>query len=136
GGAQYPADFPWVGNVFFWRHVAAHEHPRFYASARVTLNVTRQAMAEFGWCPSGRLFEAAACGTPIISDWWEGLDQFLAPEREIIVVRTTEDVLAAVERGDTELSRIAAAARERVLTGHTAARRAAELEMLLSQLEK
>ncbi len=136
GGAQYPADFPWAANVFFWRHVAACEHPRFYASARLTLNVTRRAMAEFGWCPSGRLFEAAACGTPIISDWWEGLDEFFAPEREIIVVRTTEDVLAAFERNDTELSRIGAAARERVLTAHTAARRAAELETLLSQLEE
>lgn len=136
GGAQYPADFPWGANVFFWRHVAAHEHPRFYASARSTLNVTRQAMAALGWCPSGRLFEAAACGTPIVSDWWEGLDEFFAPEREIIIVRTTEDVLAALERSDTELSRIGTAARERVLTGHTAARRAAELEMLLSRLEE
>jgi spore maturation protein CgeB len=136
GGAQYPADFPWAGNVFFWRHVAACEHPRFYASARLTLNVTRQAMAEFGWCPSGRLFEAAACGTPIVSDWWEGLDEFFMPQREIIVVRTTEDALAAIERSDAELSWIGAAARERVLTGHTAARRAAELERLLSQLEE
>jgi spore maturation protein CgeB len=93
-------------------------------------------MAALGWCPSGRLFEAAACGTPIVSDWWEGLDEFFVPEREIIVVRTTEDVLAALEHSDIELSRIGAAARERALTGHTAARRAAELEMLLSQLEE
>jgi spore maturation protein CgeB len=136
GGAQYPADFPWGANVFFWRHVAAHEHPKFYASARSTLNVTRQAMAALGWCPSGRLFEAAACGTPIVSDWWGGLDEFFAPAREIIVVRTTGDVMAALERSDAELLRIGAAARERALTGHTAARRAAELEMLLSQLEE
>ena len=136
GGAQYPADFPWGANVFFWRHVAANEHPKFYASARSTLNVTRQAMAAFGWCPSGRLFEAAACGTPIVSDWWEGLDEFFAPEREIIVVQTTEDVMAALDRNDAELSRIGAAARERVLSRHTAARRAAELEMLLSRLEE
>jgi len=136
GGAQYPADFPWTGNVFFWRHVAAHEHPKFYASARSTLNVTRQAMAALGWCPSGRLFEAAACGTPIVSDWWEGLDEFFAPEREIIVVRTTEDVLTALERSDAELSRIGAAAREGVLSRHTAAHRAAELEVLLSRLKE
>ncbi|MBV8506663.1 MAG: glycosyltransferase [Alphaproteobacteria bacterium] len=133
GGAQYPADFPWAGNVFFWRHVAAYEHPKFYASARLTLNVTRQAMAEFGWCPSGRLFEAAACGTPIVSDWWEGLDQFFSPEREIIVVRTTEDVLAALEGSDAELAEIGTAARDWVLSRHTAARRAAELERLLAQ---
>jgi spore maturation protein CgeB len=136
GGAQYPADFPWTRNVFFWRHVAAHQHPKFYASARWTLNVTRQAMAALGWCPSGRLFEAAACGTPIVSDWWEGLDEFFVPAREIIVVRTTEDVMAALESSDAELSRIGAAARERVFSRHTAARRAAELELLLSRLEE
>jgi spore maturation protein CgeB len=136
GGAQYPADFTWTRNIFFWRHVAAHQHPKFYASARWTLNVTRQAMAALGWCPSGRLFEAAACGTPIVSDCWEGLDEFFAPGREIIVVRTTEDVLAALERSDAELSRIGVAARERVLSRHTAARRAAELELLLSRLEE
>jgi spore maturation protein CgeB len=133
GGAQYPADFPWAGNVYFWRHVAAYEHPRFYASARLTLNVTRQAMAEFGWCPSGRLFEAAACGAPIVSDWWEGLDQFFAPEREIVVVRTTEDVLTVLESTDAALAEIGAAARDRVLSRHTAARRATELEGLLAQ---
>ena len=133
GGVQYPADFPWAGNIFFWRHVAASEHPKFYASARLTLNVTRHAMAAFGWCPSGRLFEAAACGTPIVSDWWDGLEEFFVAQREIIVVRTTEDVLAALECSDSELSRIGAAARERVLTRHTAARRAAEFEWLLSQ---
>jgi spore maturation protein CgeB len=133
GGAQYPADFPWAANVFFWRHVSAEEHPKFYASARLTLNVTRQAMAQFGWCPSGRLFEAAACGTPIVSDWWEGLDQFFAPGREIIVVRSTEDVLTVLERSDAELAEIGAAARDRALSWHTAARRAHELEKLLAQ---
>jgi spore maturation protein CgeB len=133
GGAQYPRGFPWAENIFFWRHVASQEHPRFYASARLTLNVTRQAMAALGWCPSGRLFEAAACGTPIMSDWWEGLDEFFAPGREILVVKTTDDVLAALDRSDAELARIGAAAREHALTRHTAGRRAAELETLLSQ---
>src|ERR1700704_189577 len=63
GGAQYPQDFAWTDNIFFWRHVAQGDHPRFYAAAGATLNVTRRAMADSGWCPSGRLFEAAAfCG--------------------------------------------------------------------------
>jgi spore maturation protein CgeB len=133
GGAQYPNDFPWADNILFKRHVAARDHPSFYASARLTLNVTRQVMAACGWCPSGRLFEAAACGTPIVSDWWEGLDEFFEPECEIIVVRTSEDILAVLERSDSELARIGAAARERVLARHTAERRAAELERVLSQ---
>jgi spore maturation protein CgeB len=133
GGAQYPAGFPWAENIFFVRHLPSHEHPRFYAAARLTLNVTRQAMAALGWCPSGRLFEAAACGAPVATDWWEGLDEFFAPEREILIVRSTDDVLAALDRSDAELMRIGAAARERALARHTAERRAAELEMLLSQ---
>lgn len=132
GGAQYPSDFPWAANIDFARHVAPQEHPRFYAAARLTLNVTRQAMAALGWCPSGRLFEAGACAAPIISDWWEGLDEFFDPGREILVATTTEDVVAALEMSDAELAAIGAAARDRTLSDHTAERRAAELEMLLS----
>lgn len=132
GGAQYPEDFPWRPNIAFAGHVAARDHPRFYAAARATLNITRRAMAARGWCPSGRLFEAAACATPIVSDWWEGLDDFFAPEREIIVVCSTEDVLAALARGGSELARIGRRARERALAEHTAERRAAELERLIA----
>jgi spore maturation protein CgeB len=133
GGAQYPSNFPWTENIFFLRHVAPDQHPRFYAAARLTLNVTRQAMAALGWCPSGRLFEAGACAAPIISDWWEGLDEFFLPGREILIARTTDDVLAALDVSDAELNSIGAAARERILTRHTAENRAAELETLLAQ---
>jgi spore maturation protein CgeB len=133
GGAQYPNDFPWKENIFFFRHVPSLDHPRFYASARLTLNVTRQAMASCGWCPSGRLFEAGACAAPIISDWWDGLDQFFRPDREILIARTTEDVLAALDRSDADLAAIGTAARERTLAWHTAGHRAAELETLLLQ---
>jgi spore maturation protein CgeB len=136
GGAQYPASFPWSENIQFWRHVPSRDHRLFYASARLTLNITRRAMAAFGWCPSGRLFEAAACGIPILSDWWEGLDEFFVPGREIIIVRKTDDVLAALERSDGELMEIGDAARELVLARHTADRRAAELENLLSRFEE
>jgi spore maturation protein CgeB len=90
-------------------------------------------MAAFGWCPSGRLFEAGACGTPIISDWWDGLDEFFVPDHEILIARTTDDVLAALDRSDADLAAIATAAREGTLARHTAANRAAELEALLSQ---
>jgi spore maturation protein CgeB len=133
GGAQYPSNFPWTENIFFLRHVAPDQHPRFYAAARLTLNVTRQAMTALGWCPSGRLFEAGACAAPIISDWWEGLDEFFLPGREILIARTTDDVLAALDVSDAELNSIGAAARERTLTRHTAENRAAELETLLAQ---
>src|SRR5262249_7885726 len=75
-GAQYPHSFPWSANILFVRHLAPPDHAAFYSSSRITLNVTREAMAESGYCPSGRLFEAAACATPIASDAWPGLDHF------------------------------------------------------------
>jgi spore maturation protein CgeB len=131
GGAQYPADFPWTDNIRFVRHMPPAEHPAFFSSSRLTLSVTRKAMAENGHCPSGRLFEAAACGTPLLSDWWEGLDAFFAPGSEILVARTTQDALAALDADDAQLERIARRARERVLSEHTSDHRAAELERLL-----
>lgn len=134
GGAQYPVEFPWTDNIFFVRHVPPPDHPAFYCSSQLTLNVTRQAMAEMGFCPSGRLFEAAACGTPILSDWWEGLDHFFEPGSEILVARSTDEAAAALEMGAGALARVAHNARERTLAEHTAARRAVELERLLESL--
>jgi spore maturation protein CgeB len=130
GGAQYPAEFPWTQNVYFVRHVPPPEHPAFYSSSKLTLNITRAAMAEMGYCPSGRLFEAAACGTPIVSDWWEGLDQFFEPG-EILIARRTEDVTDALDLEAGELEGLAQRARERVLGEHTAERRAAQLVSLV-----
>ncbi|MBP0443612.1 glycosyltransferase [Roseomonas sp. SSH11] len=127
GGAQYPQDFPWTPNTWFLRHLPPAEHPAFYGSSRLTLNVTREAMARSGWCPSGRLFEAAACGAAILSDWWEGLDAFFEPGREILIARSTEDALAAIDRSPEELAAIARRGRERCLAEHTAQRRAREL---------
>jgi spore maturation protein CgeB len=133
GGAQYPADFPWTANIRFVRHMPPSEHPAFFCSCRLTLSVTRRAMLENGYCPSGRLFEAAACGTPVVSDWWAGLETFLAPGREILVARHAQDVSAALDLPDAQLRRIAADAKERVLAEHTSERRAAQLERLLEE---
>lgn len=130
-GAQYPPEFPWTPNVWFVRHLPPGEHPAFFCSSRLTLNVTRGAMATMGWCPSGRLFEAAACGCPLLSDWWPGLDEFFTPGRELLLARTTAEALAALDATDGELRAVAKAARERVLSEHTAERRALEMETLL-----
>jgi spore maturation protein CgeB len=89
-------------------------------------------MAAMGWCPSGRLFEAAACGTPILSDAWEGLDAFFAPGSEILVAGSTDEAAAAVDIDDAELRRIGRAARERALAEHTSDRRAQGLEAALA----
>ncbi|RDI59329.1 CgeB family protein [Microvirga subterranea] len=132
GGAQYPQDFPWLENIFFVQHLPPSEHPSFFCSSRLTLNVTRSAMAEMGWCPSGRLFEAAACGVPLLSDSWPGIDSFFSPGQEILIARTTEDALNALDMSDAELSQVAKAGRERVLEEHTSMRRAQELETFLS----
>jgi spore maturation protein CgeB len=134
GGSLYPEDFPWRDNVWYSAHVPPPEHPAFFASGRLTLNVTRGAMATMGWCPSGRLFEAAACGTPIVSDTWEGLDAFFEDGREILVAREAADVVRALSMDDEALGRIAAAARERVLDEHTGDVRAAQLVRLLEEV--
>ncbi len=126
-GAQYPQDFPWGPNIYFVGHLPQAMHRDFYASGRLTLNITRSAMAAAGWCPSGRLFEAAASGAAILSDTWDGLDRFFTPGEEILLAGTTDDACAAVALGDEALARIGAAARERVLAEHTAAHRAREL---------
>ena len=91
-------------------------------------------MAKFGHCPSGRLFEAAACGTPILSDGWNGLEHFFVPGRELLRVDSADDVLAALSLTDAELRRVAAAARSKVLERHTAERRVEELEGLCERI--
>jgi spore maturation protein CgeB len=128
GGAQYPVDFPWAKNIFFVRHLPPNDHPAFFSSCRLTLNVTRQAMAEMGWCPSGRLFEAAACGAAMLTDAWEGLDAFFEPGREVLVTGSAAGTTAALDLSDRELREIGEAGRERVLSEHTSDRRAATLE--------
>ncbi len=130
-GASYPSVFPWSANIFFVQHLPPQEHAAFFSSSRLTLNVTRLSMARMGHCPSGRLFEAAACGAPILSDSWAGLEQFFTPGSEILIASTAEDAVEAICVSDAELSRIARAARERVLDCHTAEHRAAELERIL-----
>jgi spore maturation protein CgeB len=127
GGAQYPDEFPWTVNTHFVRHLPPPEHPAFYSSSRLTLNVTRDAMARMGWCPSGRLFEAASCQVPILSDWFDGLDEFFTPGSEILVAHTTDDAMAALSLSDANLAVIARRARERTLEEHSATRRAAEM---------
>jgi spore maturation protein CgeB len=131
GGAQYPQEFPWSDNIFFVRHLPPPEHPAFFSSSRLTLNVTRDTMKVMGWCPSGRLFEASACGTPIVSDTWDGLDEFFTPGEEILVAHDTADAVNALQLSDAELARMANAACERTLAEHSSARRAEQLEDLL-----
>ena len=131
GGAMYPASVRWPANVVRIDHVAPDDHPAFYGSSPLTVSVTRGPMARCGWCPSGRLFEAAACGVPVLSDPWPGLEAFFAPGEEILVARTSEEALAAIQLPRAELARIGRRARERVLAEHAGTRRAEQLLALL-----
>ena len=131
GGSLYPPGFADASHIVKVPHVAPADHPDFYASSDWTLNVTRGAMAAMGHCPSGRLFEAAACETAIVSDTWEGIETFFTPGEEIVVVQSREDVIDALQMPGARRTSIAGAARARVLAEHTARHRAAELERLL-----
>ena len=133
GGAQYPENFPWCENVYFVRHVAPPQHPAFYSSSQATLSVTRSAMAEMGYCPSGRLFEAAACGTPIVSDSWSGLEEFFEPEKEILLASQPEHVSEVLSLSVAELQKVGTAARKRVLAHHTAQHRSQEFLRMVEE---
>lgn len=128
-GPQYPGDIPWPANVERIDHLPPAEHRRFYNSQRFTLNITRADMVRAGYSPSVRLFEAAACGVPIISDYWPGLETFFRPGTELLVAESAADVAWALDELTPESREaLAGRARERVLSAHTAAHRAAELE--------
>ncbi|MFL5296914.1 MAG: glycosyltransferase [Phenylobacterium sp.] len=133
-GPQYPDDIAWPANVERLEHVAPADHAAFYAASRFTLNVTRADMIAAGFSPSVRLFEAAACGAPIISDVWRGLETLFVPGREIVLAQTPEAVLHTLQATpEPRRQAIAQAARARILADHTAERRAAELEALLRE---
>jgi spore maturation protein CgeB len=134
-GSQYDGSFPWRPNIFYLSHLPPAEHGSFYCSSRLTLNVTRRAMAQSGYCPSGRLFEAAACGAPILSDLWEGLDSFYSPGSEILLARDTADAMQALRTPNGDLHKIGQRARERTLDCHTADHRAGELEAILNSVD-
>jgi spore maturation protein CgeB len=134
-GPMYPEQIEWPANVVRVDHLAPCEHRRFYNTQRYTLNLTRGDMITAGYSPSVRLFEAAACGTPIISDWWPGLDKFFAIGEEILVARSGEEVLNYLwNRPEEERTIQALRARSRVLCHHTGEDRAMELESYVSSL--
>jgi spore maturation protein CgeB len=126
-GPLYPAEGQWPQNVQRSEHVAPADHSALYCSSRVTLNLTREAMAASGYCPSGRFFEASACGTPIVTDWFRGLDSFFEPGLEVLVAQDAEEVLRALDRCDVDLRGMARRARERTLEQHTGYQRALTL---------
>jgi spore maturation protein CgeB len=134
-GPLYPADLDWPANVEHVEHIAPGKHREFYNSQRFTLNLTRADMIAAGYSPSVRLFEAAACATPIISDYWSGLETFFTPGTEILVASTAADVVAYLsEITETQRKEIGQRARAKVLARHTSEHRARELERHVAEL--
>lgn len=133
-GAQYPKELSWPRNVQRIEHVAPDAHPDFFGRQRFTLNLTREDMRRAGHSPSVRLFEAAACGTPIISDDWPGLSDLLEPGKEILLAHSADDVTSVLRDMDhAQAQRIADAARERICAEHSSAQRALEFERYLNE---
>ncbi len=127
-GPQYPESISWPSNVERLEHLPASEHRDFYNAQRFTLNLTRRDMIRSGYSPSVRLFEAGACGVPILSDEWPGLDTFYEPFSEILPVRTAANLASYLGMPDEQRLEIADRARRRTLRFHTAAVRAGEFD--------
>ena len=131
-GPQYPDDIAWPDNVERIDHLAPADHARFYNAQRYTLNVTRADMIATGWSPSVRLFEAAACGTPIISDRWPGLTELLPQDKAILIADSVEDVIMILNRNGSSPD-MAETARRLVVAHHTGIARARDLVRLLEE---
>ena len=134
-GAMYPNTGTWPANVRHYEHIAPPQHTGFYSSSPLTLSVTRQTMAVMGFCPSGRLFEASACGTAVLSDYWEGLESFFSPGEEILTTESCAGVVEERIRGRGELRTVGLRARQGTLDCHTAAIRSARFIRLLEDPE-
>jgi spore maturation protein CgeB len=128
-GSRYPKQLVWPDNVTRIEHLSQPEHPPFYSQQRFTLNLTRADMRDLGFSPSVRLFEAAACGTPVISDRWPGIETILEPGTEILLVSDAREV-GQILRDIPEDRRLTIAdhARRRILAEHTPDHRARQLE--------
>lgn len=136
-GPQYPDDTVFPPNVEHVHHLSPGEHRSFYNSQRYTLNLTRADMVAAGFSPSVRLFEAAACGTPIISDVWAGIEDFFKPEQEIVLARSARDVIDTLDKlPDERRVALGERARRRVLAEHTAVHRAETLEQYVLDAER
>ena len=128
-------DKPMPPNVRTLGHVGTGDHNAFNGSPLAVLNVARDSMAEVGFSPATRVFEATGAGACLITDWWEGIEQFLEPDVEVLVARDGAEVAEHLKRLTPERARaIGEAARRRVLRDHTYAQRAEEADALFRTL--
>ena len=131
-GSRFPAGIDWPDNVERVEHLPPSQHASFYSRQRFTLNVTRSDMIAAGWSPSVRLFEAAACRTPIISDWWRGFDELFPDQEAAIIAHSSDDVVQALTLlDDMQRQALADEAFRRVMHEHTGRARARQFTDIL-----
>ncbi|MFB6351759.1 MAG: glycosyltransferase [Bradymonadaceae bacterium] len=131
GGSGW-ADKPRPDNVDFVGHVYTDDHNAFNCSAEAVLNINRQSMADYGYSPPTRIFEAAGAGACLISDDWKGIETFLEPGREVLLAEDGDEVVRIVRELTPErAAEIGRRARARLIDEHTYEHRAAQLEAIL-----
>jgi spore maturation protein CgeB len=134
-GPMYPDHIIWPDNVERIIHLSPKEHRKFYNSQKFTLNITRSEMIKAGYSPSVRLFEAAACGVPIISDFWKGIETFFEPQKEILISYSPADTIIYLNKlQDEERIKIGLRAKDTILKNHTAAHRAEQLVNYINEV--
>lgn len=133
GGNGWEQHAPQLPNLRYLGHVYTREHNAFNCTPKAVLNISRESMARMGYSPATRVFEAAGAGACLITDAWEGIEQFLAPEEETLVAASGEEVAEHLARLTVESARqMGSRARRRVLADHTYSHRARLVEELLT----
>jgi spore maturation protein CgeB len=128
GSRTLPKNVRWIG------HVGTSDHSRINCSARMVLNINRDSMADVGFSPPTRVFEAAGASACLITDFWTGIAEFFEPGREILVANSAEDIVGFLRRISAQQAReIGGAMRKRALEKHTYASRAQEVHKVLQQ---
>jgi len=127
-GKSLPANVRWIG------HVATHDHNRVNSSVRMVLNINRDSMAQVGFSPPTRVFEAAGAGACVITDAWAGVESFFEPDREILLARNAEEIVRHLRSVDaTSARQVGDAMRQRALRVHTYALRAQQVDQVLTR---
>lgn len=133
GGSGWE-DKPMPSNINYIGHVYTKEHNAFNCSPMAVLNISRDSMAKYGFSPATRVFEAAGAAACIITDYWEGIETFFEPEKEIIVVESGEEVEKVLQELTPEgAAEIGKAAYKKVLAEHTYEHRAELLESVITR---
>lgn len=126
---------PMSDNVRYVGHVFAEQHNAFNCSPLAVLNISRESMARYGFSPATRVFEAAGAGACLVTDAWRGIEQFLEPDRDVLVADDTDAVVTHLrELSPARARALGESARRRVLAEHTYDHRAGEVEAVLDDL--